>query len=97
MNGTTIEISINFPVELSYPEKGTVRKAMVKAAYEAIKHKYEVDLNYEYVRMRASVCEKLNCSVPLAEQIVDSVLSSSDKYLEIKNKLLLLKEMEENK
>ena len=97
MNGTTLEISINFPTELTYPEKGTVRKAIIKAAYDAIKYKYEVDLNHEFVRMCAAVCEKLNCSVSVADQIVESVLSSSDKYCEIKNKLLLIKEREENK
>lgn len=97
MNGTTIEISINFPTELTYPEKGTVRKPIDKAAYEAIKNKYEVDLNCEFVRMRAAVCEKLNCTASLADQIVESVLSSSDKYCEIKNKLSLIKEREENK
>lgn len=97
MNGTTIEISINFPTELTYPEKGTVRKAIIKAAYDTIKYKYEVDLNYEFVRMRAAVCEKLNCSVSLADQIVESVLSSCDKYNEIKSKLLLIQKQEENK
>lgn len=97
MNGTTIEISINFPVELTYPEKGTVRKAIVKSAYNVIKNKYDVDLNREFVIIRGAVCERFGFSTDIADKIVDYVLSLSDNYNEIKSKLLLMKELEENK
>ena len=92
MERTTINFAIEFPFPLSFSEREKIKKFIANGAYNEIENIYEEHRKRLFEEMSELVMNRFDLIPSQAKLITEYVLSISDTYNHVLNKLKAIKE-----